>query len=506
MEGDKIDYPTVDEPTQGILSVTKRGGPKLIDPFHYEYIRSKTINGIDYWHCPRKNSKVYPYCPATATSMAGDSLIFTTKPHNHSSDPTAVKVNLVMSELIAKVKNDPKVPTSSVIAEWSKLTNDPAMRSKSILKRTMQRKVQRLRVKVRKFPAVPTNFDELAELPLQFSECYDKERFLLYNEVLEGHGRILVFASAFGLQTLCQSKTWGGDGTFGVVPKPFFQLYTILAEMDGVSYPSLFCFLPDKKGASYKQLFEIAKREVSLKGELKLEQFLVDFESAAINQIKPVFGRTVKVTGCQVHWFRNLHKKQGEVGNLLSWSLTRPLLKEFLTAIHGLCYVPPDEVQPYYQALLDQEMKVILQDLDENGGVDIEEADDCRESLTNFLDYVEKTYIGHKSRCGWTMPRYPPSLWNQVENALSGGQLSTNRNKAIIPDCDHLLRTILLSGLCCLRSSTLRQRPGRKGRRTGLTLTTGTRTRPVRVRMEIPGLVEAGTTLVLARSSRRNKR
>jgi hypothetical protein len=111
MEGDTVNYPTVDEPSQGVLSVTKRGGPKLIDPFHYKYIRSKTINGINYWHCPRKNSKVYPYCPATATSMAGESLIFTTKPHNHSSDPTAVRVNLAMSNLIAKVKNDPKIPT-----------------------------------------------------------------------------------------------------------------------------------------------------------------------------------------------------------------------------------------------------------------------------------------------------------------------------------------------------------------------------------------------------------
>jgi hypothetical protein len=74
-------------------------------------------------------------------------------------------------------------------------------------------------------------------------------------------------------------------------------------------------------------------------------------------------------------------------------------------------------------------MKVILQDLDENGGVDMEEADDCKESLQNFLDYVEKNYIGHKSRVGWSLPRYPPSLWNQVENALSGGQMSTNRNE-----------------------------------------------------------------------------
>jgi len=49
MEGDdNIEYPTVDEPSQGILSLTKRGGLKLIDPFNYEYIRNKTINGVDY--------------------------------------------------------------------------------------------------------------------------------------------------------------------------------------------------------------------------------------------------------------------------------------------------------------------------------------------------------------------------------------------------------------------------------------------------------------------------
>jgi len=385
--------------------------------------------GIDYWHCPWKNSKVHPYCPATATSMAGESLILTTKPHNHPSDPTGVKVNIAMSKLIAKVKNDPKIPTASIIAEWSKVTADPAMKSRSILKRTMKRKVQKVKNTVRKFPPVPKTYEDLAEIPPEFAHCFDNERFLIYNEMFEGHGRILIFASAFGLQTLCNSKTWGGDGTFSVVPKPFYQLYTVLAEMDGTSYPSLFCFLPDKKGATYKEVFEIVKREVSLKGELQLEQFLVDFEGPAINQIKPVFGRHVKVTGCQVHFFRNLHKKQGEVGNILSWSMARPIFGEFLTSIHGLCYVPADEVPAYYQALIDQELKVILTDLDENGGVDMEEADDSKESLTNFLDYIEKNYVGHKSRYGWTMPRFPPSLWNQLENALNGGQLSTNRNE-----------------------------------------------------------------------------
>jgi len=181
MEGYLPEYPTVDEPTQGILSITKRGAPKLIDPYNHEYVRNKTINGIDYWTCPRKTSKVYPYCPGTATSVAGESMVLGSKPHNHPSDPTTVKVSLAMSKLIAKVKNDPKVPTASIIAEWSKMTADPSMKSKSILKKTLKRKVQRIKTKIRKFPPVPKTFDDLANVPPEFSLCFDEERFLMRN-------------------------------------------------------------------------------------------------------------------------------------------------------------------------------------------------------------------------------------------------------------------------------------------------------------------------------------
>jgi hypothetical protein len=409
MEGDDHpEYPTVDEPSQGCLSLTKRGAPKLIDPFNYEYVRNKTINGIDYWSCPRKNSKVWPYCPGTATSLAGESMVMQTKPHNHPSDPTVVKVSLVMSKLIQKVKNDPKIPTAQIIAEWSKECSDPAMKSKTILKRSLKRKVQTTKRKVKKFPPNPKTYDNLESFPDDFSTCFDKECFLIYNQDFPGQGRILIFASAFGLQTLSRSKTWGIDGTFGVVPKPFYQLYSILAELVGKSYPCMFCFLPNKKGPTYKEMLEVAKREVSLKGELQPEQVLVDFEAPVIAKVKEVFGCNVKETGCQVHFFRNLHKKQGEIGNLLSWSMARPILSQFFTAIRGLCYVPTNEVPEYYQALIDSELKEILRDLDEEGGVETKEADNCRDALVSFLDYLEKNYVGHQSKVGWSMPRYPP--------------------------------------------------------------------------------------------------
>jgi hypothetical protein len=68
--------------------------------------------------------------------------------------------------------------------------------------------------------------------------------------------------------------------------------------------------------------------------------------------------------------------------------MARPILSEFFKAIHGLCYVPTHEVPQYYQALIDSELKEILRDLDEEGGVETEEADDCRDALVSFLDYL----------------------------------------------------------------------------------------------------------------------
>jgi hypothetical protein len=73
------------------------------------------------------------------------------------------------------------------------------------------------------------------------------------------------------------------------------------------------------------------------KGDLHLDQVVVDLETPVIKEITYVFGRTVKVTGCQVHLFHNFHWKQGEVGNLISWIGAHPIMSEFRKDILGLC-------------------------------------------------------------------------------------------------------------------------------------------------------------------------
>jgi hypothetical protein len=60
------------------------------------------------------------------------------------------------------------------------------------------------------------------------------------------------YSSNFGLHMLRQAEVWSADGTFSVTPPPFYQLYTILAHLDGYAYPAAFVFMPGKKRYMYK--------------------------------------------------------------------------------------------------------------------------------------------------------------------------------------------------------------------------------------------------------------
>jgi hypothetical protein len=67
-------------------------------------------------------------------------------------------------------------------------------------------------------------------------------------------------------------------------------------------------------------------------------------------------------------------------------------------AVSALAYRPLDEVTDYYQALVEEELPCILEDV--KSQLEVEEDDpaerfaDINKSIQKFLDYVEATYIG----------------------------------------------------------------------------------------------------------------
>jgi hypothetical protein len=71
------------------------------------------------------------------------------------------------------------------------------------------------------------------------------EQFLLLDS--KDKDRILMFATRRNLDFLIKSQEWFVDGTFKIVPKLFYQLFTIHGNINGAYYPLIYCCRTNEK-------------------------------------------------------------------------------------------------------------------------------------------------------------------------------------------------------------------------------------------------------------------
>jgi len=350
-----------------------------------------------------------------------------------------VSVKKAEQKVMALAQENPNLKTSHLVNTYCKETIDPAQRSKSASLKVVERKIQRKKAEAQNRPPQPKTFYDLAMIPPPFSETFDGERFLLANldlttiiqTVTPNLGRILMFASSYGLDLLSKAVTWSADGTFGVTPDPFFQTYTILAEVEGKSYPALFAFLPGKKQYVYKTLFTELKEKLEVSGRLLcLKRFMIDFEAPAVKEFRLFFGKQIQISGCLVHFRRNLRKHLSQIPHLQSWSCKNQDFYTFLSCLVGLCYVPKGEVVDYYTDLIKIELPRMLRDVEKDSSLDDVFKTELKESIDKFLTYFERNYVGYSTRTGWAYPRFPIEIWNMHDAALELGQKTTNRNES----------------------------------------------------------------------------
>jgi hypothetical protein len=76
---------------------------------------------------------------------------------------------------------------------------------------------------------------------------------------LESCEDILIFYSQSQILNLSLNNTWSIDGTFQVVPKPFYQLFSISYISNNMVFPSIFIILKNKKQSTYERMFKIIK-------------------------------------------------------------------------------------------------------------------------------------------------------------------------------------------------------------------------------------------------------
>ena len=83
----------------------------------------------------------------------------------------------------------------------------------------------------------------------------DKENFILFDDGAED--RIVGFGTNRNLEMLCSFDKIFMDGTFKVVPKFFYQLYSIHGYHKGEMFPLIFVMLPNKSEETYCLMFNL---------------------------------------------------------------------------------------------------------------------------------------------------------------------------------------------------------------------------------------------------------
>ena len=102
----------------------------------------------------------------------------------------------------------------------------------------------------------------LRSMPLS---THRKEDFLMLCEENNGKG-FVIFTTKLNLQTLCSADTLLMDVTFKSCPKPFYQLYTILAYANTFYIPLVFALLPDKTQSTYETLLHYLLTQCDVTG------------------------------------------------------------------------------------------------------------------------------------------------------------------------------------------------------------------------------------------------
>ncbi len=185
-------------------------------------------------------------------------------------------------------------------------------------------------------PKIPTSAAEFAEV-LPEADCFNMN----FREVVrDAAGDIaIIFFSALLFPLMRRLKDLSFDGTFFTVPKIFYQLFTIMAVIDGHSFPLIFLLMTSKT----QLLYEAAMHSLTtIFPDLEPNTLMGDFELASRNIMEMTFP-TASLGGCQFHYSQSVWKKVQKLG-LANLYKTNTEFKKYIKKLMSLPYLPAVEI------------------------------------------------------------------------------------------------------------------------------------------------------------------
>ena len=351
------------------------GGKKLI--FNgYVYIKDRHSNEATYWRCEKRG-----ICNARMTTFRLDESVKKhPSSHNHPTDLSSVEAARTIEEIKSRAILTDET-TSSVInkcTESISITTAVKLPSKESLSKIVRRK--RKATELDFFDSVHTTRGQ---------------NFLISNNP---ELDLIILGTEDNIAVLNRYRDWFCDGTFDSAPIGF-QLYTIHALVsETVTIPLIFCIARQKNEITYREIFSSIKE---FNVTLNPRSIMLDFERAAINAMAQHFP-AAELQGCYFHFGQAIWR------HIQSFGLQQRYQNEEEFAVivkqfQALGFVPPIDVVPCYEELIDSLSDQLIAD------------------LSDFLQYFEKTWIGIEHHGRRRHPLFDVELWNvrdRVERSL----------------------------------------------------------------------------------------
>ena len=380
------------------FGTTSKGKQSLLHK-QYEFVKHRECtNGTIHWRC-KLHQKTR--CRARIATKNDEIIRGCDAEHNHDGN----KESILAMQAVADMKNkigEISATTKAVIGEVSTHLDScvlMALPKKTSLKRTLQRKRQKLMSAPDSIPLPPPPKDMTFCIPQQF-------QYMILHDSGSGNERLLILGHNELLDGLARAKLWLADGTFKVVPTIFFQLYTIHFELvPGISPVALYCLLQSKTRAIYDRMFEAVKELVPA---AEPDRLLLDFESAAISAFRSAYPNA-NVMGCYFHLTQSVIRKVNDISMKVDYESNDSLCTA-VRCLPALAMVPAADVVDAFLILADS-----MPD---------------HEKMPELLAYFEHTYIRGRRRPG-RAEQYGPAIfpietWNHFETASEGVARTTN--------------------------------------------------------------------------------
>ncbi|CAF3819673.1 unnamed protein product [Rotaria sordida] len=316
-------------------------GKTLLLLNQYLFKCNKTTHSKKYWTCIERG------CGVSVQTDLNDQFLLINGDHNHVVNPDLIEVKVLKEKMKHRILTETTSLTQIYDQDIAnaKLSEATAAQFPTVIE--YRSNMSKTRRKIT--PVIPTSC--VFEIPTPYQETLSQKRFLLMDFFLKrGKERVIVYSTNQQLHLLFNSEEIFIDGTFHVAPGGFEQVFLIHVHHFGQGLPVVFCLMPNRRAATYSELFQRLKQEATAMGkQFEPRRIISDFEAALIPVIRQEFP-TATHTGCMFHFNQNIHRKIMGLGLGTDYAQDASI-REQCKQLMALCLMPISEVEYQFKRI-----------------------------------------------------------------------------------------------------------------------------------------------------------